>query len=406
MRILLTLSQIERAGFTTYCENLSAGLDAAGHEVILLSGSTADNSAKGYAAPATYNKFVYLERRLTSAKSQTRKYIRSITDLKPSAMIINYSPFVMASLPFIPWPIIRIPVVHNTVETEVRACLTNHFWWDRAVCVSPLVAQVSRGLPGSAKLYVCPLGIPLNSIDRGVERTGTGKNSISLVWAGRLEKLQKRADLIPLIARELESRKVNYKWTVLGNGSYQRTAIKILAEMGIADKFRFMGSVPRRQVDRFFRSADILVLPSDHEGLPQVLLESMSLGVVPVVSRIPGSTDFVVRDGVEGYLCERGTPESFATKLAELAINAPLLYRMSEASISRISEEFQVDRFANRILEHINAVNDEGIMRNTPRPMKNLTYKTARRQGCEGVCKSISKQIVKWVLLNCMKRQG
>ena len=370
MRILLTLPRLEGAGFTTYCENLSAGLDAAGNEVILLSGSTADCPAQRYVAPASYKKCVYLKRNLTTAKAQTRKYIKAITDLKPDAMIINYSPFVMASLPFIPWPIIRIPVLHNTLGTEVKACLANHFWWDRSVCVSPLVARIARGLPGSSKLFVCPLGIPLDTGNLQVKRTGIKNRTISLIWVGRVERLQKRADLIPLIARELESRKVKYQWTVLGNGSYRMNTIKILKGMGIDNKFRFMGSVPRRQVDEFLRTADILVMPSDHEGLPQALLESMSLGVVPVVSRIPGSTDFVVREGVEGFLCERGKPESFATKLAELANNAPLLYRMREASIKRITEEFSVDGFADRILKHIIAVNEEGIVHTTPRRLE------------------------------------
>ena len=405
MRIILTLHRIERAGFTTYCENLSAGLNAAGHEVILLSGSTIDSPAKIYAAPATYKECVFLKRNLSSAKSHIRKYIKVITDLKPDAMIINNSPFVMASLPFIPWPIIRIPVVHNTLGTEVNSCLANHFWWDRSVCVSPLVARVARGLPGSTKLYVCPLGIPIDSSNQNVKRTGIEKKFISIVWAGRVEKLQKRADLIPLIARELESRKVKYEWTILGNGSYQRTAVKAITEMGIANKFRFMGTVPRRKIDEYYRAADVLVMPSDHEGLPQVLLESMSLGVVPVVSLIPGSTDYVVREGVEGFLCLRGTPESFATKLAELANNSSLLYRMSESSIKRINNEFSVQSFADRILCHILAVNEEGIIRTTPRPMRGLTYKTARNQGCEGVFKSSAKQVIGWTRLNCTKKR-
>ena len=404
MRIILTLPRIVRAGFTTFCENLSEGLDSAGHEVILLSGSTADIPAQRYSAPATFKKCVYLKRSLSSAKSQIRKYITAISDLKPDAMIINNSPFVMASLPFIPWPIIRIPVVHNTLDFEVRRCLANHFWWDRSVCVSPLVARVARGLPGSTKLHVCPLGVPLDTGNQRGKRTGIEKRPLSLVWAGRVEKLQKRADLIPLIARELESRKIKYQWTVLGNGSYLRNIIKIITGMGIADKFRFMGSVPRRQVDEFFRASDILVMPSDHEGLPQALLESMSLGVVPIVSQIPGSTDYVVREGVEGFLCLRGKPESFATKLAYLANNSSLLHRMSEASIKRINDQFSVQGFADRILMHIMAVYEEGIIRTTPRPIRSLTYKTARQQGCEGFFKSSTKQFAKWIQLNFSKR--
>jgi len=236
-----------------------------------------------------------------------------------------------------------------------------------------------------------------------MKKTIIKNRPISLVCAGRVEKLQKRADLIPLIAQELESRKISYQWTVLGNGSYQGTIINIIKRMGIIQKFKFMGSVPRRQVYEFLNKADIFVMPSDHEGLPQALLESMNLGAVPVVSLIPGSTDYVIRDGIEGFLCIRGTPESFAEKMEILVNNTPLLCKMREASIKRISDEFGVHDFADRILKHIIAVNEEGIMRSTPRPIKSLTYKTGKWLGCESMHRSTAKQIVKWIQLKYLR---
>jgi len=170
--------------------------------------------------------------------------------------------------------------------------------------------------------------------------------------------------------------------------------------MGIADKFKFMGSVSRHQVEAFFSAADVLVMPSDHEGLPQVLLESMSLGVVPVVSQIPGSTDYVVRDGVEGFLCKRGAPEAFAAKLEELAHNSALLSHMSEVAVKRVSGEFGVHAFADRILSHIKTIDEEGTIRATLRPMKYLAQK-ATSLGCDGLWRSTAKQAVKWTLRNC-----
>ena len=94
-----------------------------------------------------------------------------------------------------------------------------------------------------------------------------------------------------------------------------------------------MGSVPRQHVLKTLRDADVLVMPSDYEGLSQTILESMSMGVVPVVSKIPGSTDYIIRDGKEGFLCERGKPKLFAQKISELNQNRELLSKMSEAAI-------------------------------------------------------------------------
>ena len=179
MRILLTCDVIEGAGITTYCENLAEGLNDAGHEVILLAGSTSHYPSEKYRPPKAFRKWVFLKRGISTAKSHLKKYIKNIKDLNPDVLIINNSPFVMASLPFLPWHIIRIPVIHTITETEVRPFLALHFWWDRAICVSPLVASVAKGVPGSAQLYICPSGIKVDAAKARTYKAGTKNEPLS-----------------------------------------------------------------------------------------------------------------------------------------------------------------------------------------------------------------------------------
>ena len=405
MRILLTCDVIEGAGITTYCENLAQGLNDAGHEVILLSGSTSHYPSEKYSPLKAFRKCVFLKRGISTAKSHLKKYIKSIKDLNPDVLIINNSPFVMASLPFLPWHIIRIPVIHNITENEVRPFLALHFWWDRAICVSPFVARVAKGLPGSSKLYICPLGIKVDAANARIYKVGAKNEPLSIVWAGRVDEVQKRADLIPQIAHELEIKEIAYCWTILGDGKDLVTVTKMLTNMDINSKFRFMGSLPRQHVLETFREADVLVMPSDYEGLPQALLESMSMGVVPVVSRIPGSTDYIIRDGEEGFLCERGKPESFAQKISELEQNRVLLSRMSEAAIKKVTSHFNHHAFSERILQNISDTVEEGIARGTPLPLSMMSTKIPEMKGrsCSGLLWSIGI-IVKWGILERFRR--
>ena len=405
MRILLTCDVIEGAGITTYCENLAEGLNDAGHEVILLAGSTSHYPSEKYSPPKAFRKCVFLKRGISTAKSHLKKYIKRIKDLNPDVLIINNSPFVMASLPFLPWHIIRIPVIHNIREAEVKPFLALHFWWDRAVCVSPFVARVAEGLPGSAKLYICPLGIKLDAASARIYKAGTKNEPLSIVWAGRVEEDQKRADLIPRIAHELEIKETSYRWTVLGGGKDSVSISKMLTNMGINTKFRFMGSVLRQYVLETFREADILVMPSDYEGLPQALLESMSMGVVPVVSRIPGSTDYIIRDGEEGFLCERGKPKSFAQKISELEHDCTSLSRMREVAIERVKSHFSHHAFAERVLQNISDTVKEGIARSTPLPLGKITTEIPEMKGwsCSGLLWSMGI-IVKWGILERFRR--
>ena len=397
MRILLACNVIEGAGITTYCENLAEGLNEAGHEVMLLAGSTSHYPSEKYNPPNTYRECVFIKRGVSTAKSHIKKYIKSIKDLNPDVLIINNSSFVTASLPFLPWHIIRIPVIHSIMETGVRPFLALHFWWDRAICVSPFVARVAKGLPGSAKLYVCPLGIKVDNVNTRIYKAGTKKEPLSIVWAGRVEENQKRADLIPRIAHELEVKEISYRWTVLGDGKDLEAVSKAIVNMGITNKFRFMGLVPRQHVLETFRETDIMVMPSDIEGLSQALLEAMSMGVVPVVSRIPGSTDYIISNDEEGFLCERGNPKSFANKISDLEQDRVLLSRMSEAAIERVKSYFNHHVFAERVIQNISETVEEGIARDTPLPLSMITTKIPEMKGqpCSGLLWSIGL-IVKW----------
>ena len=149
----------------------------------------------------------------------------------------------------------------------------------------------------------------------------------------------------------------------------------------------------------------LLVMPSDIEGLSQALLESMSMGVVPVVSRIPGSTDYIIRDGEEGFLCERGKPKSFAQKISELEQDRVLLSRMSEAAIERVKSHFNHHVFAERILQNISDTVEEGIARGTPLPLGMITTKIPEMKGrsCSGLLWSMGI-IVKWGILERFRR--
>ena len=407
MKILLTCDVIEGAGITTYCENLAEGLNDIGHEVFLLAGSTSHHPSKKYKPPKTYKNSVFIKRGISTAKSHLKKYIKTIEDISPDVLLINNAPFVIAALPFLPWQIIRIPVIHNIRENEVRPFLALPFWWDRAICVSPFVSRVAKIVPGSAKLHICPLGIKVDSANTRIFKAENIHKPLSIVWAARVVKEQKRADLIPRIAQELEIKEVSYIWTIFGDGKNWVNVYKILKKMGINRKFRFMGSVPRQHVLETLRETDIMVMPSDYEGLPQAILESMSMGVVPVVSRIPGSTDYIIRDGKEGFLCERGNSKSFAQKILELYQDRELLSKMSEAAIERVKSQFNHQVFAQRVLQNILDTVEEGIARGTPLPLRMVTAKIPEMKGrpCSGLLWSMGI-IVKWGILERFKRKN
>ena len=107
---------------------------------------------------------------------------------------------------------------------------------------------------------------------------------------------------------------------------------------GIGSRVVFAGE--RHDVQDFFRMADLFVLPSRREGLPVALLEAMSCGLPSIASRLPGSTDILIEDGVSGWLVPPGDVAAFAD-----AIHAALSDREKAAEIGRAARAFVLQRY-------------------------------------------------------------
>ena len=86
---------------------------------------------------------------------------------------------------------------------------------------------------------------------------------------------------------------------------------------------------------------DVFVLPTKFEGSPVSLLEAMSAGLVPVVSRIPGGiTDIVNRD--IGFIIDVDDNKGFSNAISQLYSDRQLLNKMSRNAREKIECEFDV----------------------------------------------------------------
>ena len=69
---------------------------------------------------------------------------------------------------------------------------------------------------------------------------------------------------------------------------------------------------------QLYRRADIFVLPSFHEGIPNAILEAMAHSM-PIVATNVGSLSSVITDGIEGILIPAGKPQLLADAISRMA---------------------------------------------------------------------------------------
>ena len=101
----------------------------------------------------------------------------------------------------------------------------------------------------------------------------------------------------------------------------------------------------QKDVARFFREADAVVLPSYHEGMNNVLMEASASARVCLASDIPGCRE-IVEDGVTGFLFRPGSAEAL-TEAAERFIG---LDEAARRSMGNAARDRMVSRFDRRII--------------------------------------------------------
>jgi teichuronic acid biosynthesis glycosyltransferase TuaC len=153
-------------------------------------------------------------------------------------------------------------------------------------------------------------------VDRSIVRSRLGLAGRVLLSVGNLVKL-KGHDLIIRALAGLPSTTL----LVVGRGP-ERTALETLAQsVGVADRVRFLEPLPQERLRDIYSAADTLILASESEGWPNVLLESMACGTPVIATDIPGARE-IVRTPEVGQLFRERTPESI-TQSVETLLASP-----------------------------------------------------------------------------------
>lgn len=174
---------------------------------------------------------------------------------------------------------------------------------------------------------------PPPPVDRDAVRAelGVAAGQVVVLYLGQLEA---RKD--PLLAVRAAAGVPNAVVLVAGEGPQHDEVA--------ATGARMLGF--RRDPERLLAAADVLVMPSRHEGLSFAVLEAMAAGLPCVVSDGPGNPEAV---GDAGVVFPAGDEAALRAALARLAADPAERARLAEAARARAASEFSVARFLERM---------------------------------------------------------
>lgn len=233
--------------------------------------------------------------------------------------------------------------------------------WTRALVTAPhaLLANsqivvdeiVASGMLGPERIWFLPNAIDLEQFDRYPPTRASDRPTAIMV--GRLIAL-KRVDTFLRALAKARLRNRALRGVVAGDGPERSALERLAAELGLShEHLTFLGA--RSDVPSLLGGADMLVLASDDEGTPNVVLEAMAARL-PVISTPAGDAKRLVEDGVNGYLVPFGDADAISERMLTLAESRALRGTLGGAGRRHVERFYSADGLAERLLSIYGAV--------------------------------------------------
>lgn len=208
-----------------------------------------------------------------------------------------------------------------------------------ATAVSSWLCARAREMAPSLSCEVAPMPVE----DALFAAPATDAPRDGLLFVGRLTA-QKGVDVL---LRAMTRLPPDETLTVVGDGP-EGDALRALAtSLGLADRVRWLGALPPREVAPCYARARALVVPSREEGLGLVAVEAQLSGT-PVVAADSGGLPDVVRDGATGLLVPADDAAALATALRALRDDPSRAARLAHAGQAAARAAFTPDGVAAR----------------------------------------------------------
>lgn len=161
-------------------------------------------------------------------------------------------------------------------------------------------------------------------------------------------RLAKEKNIDEVIAHVAASRRKDCTLVIVGDGPVRADLEAQAAELGIAERVRFIGAVDPTEVPRWYRMGDVFVSASLSETQGLTFIEALACGT-PLLCRRDPSLDGVVLDGITGWQFQ-GEAE-FAYRLSDLLDHEAVRAQMASAAAAHAHESCGAEAFGRAALD-------------------------------------------------------
>ncbi len=168
-----------------------------------------------------------------------------------------------------------------------------------------------------------------------------------LLYVGRLAKEKNLATLFEMAAIVFKQDSRLRLWLV-GDGPYRSECVRMARSLGIGDRIKFVGFVPREDVDKYYAASDLFVFSSITETQGLVVQEAMTYSL-PAVAILGGGASESIIDGENGFAVKNDAA-TFAAQVLEIVNDETLLAALSDGA-QRSSRMVGTEAMCDRVIE-------------------------------------------------------
>lgn len=155
----------------------------------------------------------------------------------------------------------------------------------------------------------------------------------------------------------LKEREIPFTYTLIGDGDDRDQVMEQLVASGLHRQSRWLGTMPHAEVIREFKKADAFVLGcciarnGDRDGIPNVLVESLAMGVPAVGTDVSALPEILIH-GQTGLAVPANAPHALADALQQVLENDSLRRHLIAEGKQHVRSRFNNQPLVRRVADY------------------------------------------------------
>lgn len=252
---------------------------------------------------------------------------------------------------------LKIPYIVSLRGGDVPGFMAEDLWLYHRLTLAPIrhlwknalaVVANSNGLKELAMrsgknndILMIPNGVDSNFFDPDTSKLNQeynpSKSMVRLLSVGRLSTQKSLDTLIRALAKVKTQTDHSVQLSLVGDGPEANNLKALVKKYHLENDVIFHGWQEPEAIKNYYASSDIFILPSLDEGMPNAVLEAMSMGLPIIASKVSG-TDELVHEGQNGLLFDPKNEDLLALHILRLVNSSEQRKKMSARSLELISQ--------------------------------------------------------------------